>query len=168
MSYKVHPGIGVARIGDSPESYTGPTVPGTVIAPSGGFRDSDCRIRRQNAEFRLYEHGSGDPVEVTPSATTTIRWKVRLAIVLQFNTEINPALPIHWVAAELSIDAPGTAVFPSSGRPLAEIEMLPSGRLLVRSAVFDLPHRDTSTGDRLEGYVRADVVTSSQTDELSM
>lgn len=161
MAYKIHPGIGVARMGDSPATYLGPDVPGAVIAPAAGFRDAECRIKRQEGEFRVFDHpSSGSPTELVLGGGTSITWRVRFAVARDFNN----ITPIAYAAAELSISAPGTAVFPPSpAHPLVEIEMLPSGRLRVRSAIFDAGSSSVGSGDRCEGYVRADVTTAAGT-----
>src|SRR5258708_3074488 len=54
-SYKIHPGLGIARVGNSPtEFYVGPLAPGEVPNPEGGFKDDQGRIKRQAAEFRVF------------------------------------------------------------------------------------------------------------------
>src|SRR5438105_494189 len=57
----VHPAIGVARVGNSADSfYFGPEVPDALPRPSGGFKDTSGALARQAARFRLYgtdEHG---------------------------------------------------------------------------------------------------------------
>jgi len=50
----IHPGIGVARIGDSPDDYfLGPEVPPPGAPPDGGYRDRSGALKRQAARFRL-------------------------------------------------------------------------------------------------------------------
>ena len=50
VGYKIHPGLGIARIGNSPtEFYVGPLTPGEVPDPDGGFKDKQGRIKRQAA-----------------------------------------------------------------------------------------------------------------------
>ncbi|MBV8753567.1 MAG: LodA/GoxA family CTQ-dependent oxidase [Pseudonocardiales bacterium] len=57
-SCKIHPGIGVARVGNSPDAYfIGPELPGdprAVTAPDGAFKDAGGRVKRQAARFRIY------------------------------------------------------------------------------------------------------------------
>jgi len=60
--YRIHPAIGVARMGDSPEHFIGPETPGVPAnwddsaAKFKSFRDSSGRILRQGARFRVYEY----------------------------------------------------------------------------------------------------------------
>src|SRR6266850_316102 len=55
--YRIHPGIGIARIGSSPtEWFVGPEAPGVAPLPTGPFRDARGLIKRQAARFRLYEY----------------------------------------------------------------------------------------------------------------
>lgn len=57
---KIHPGIGIARIGNSPEEYfIGPEAPcraNEVTVPDGGFKDGDGFVKRQGARFRIYAY----------------------------------------------------------------------------------------------------------------
>jgi len=65
VSYcKVHPAIGIARVGGSEEGFIGPLVPYEVRTPPSkkyGFKDRKGRLLRQIAQFRLYaydKHGA--------------------------------------------------------------------------------------------------------------
>jgi hypothetical protein len=53
---KIHPGIAIARLGNSTEEYfIGPEVPGQPAEPEDGlFKDKNGRIKRQAALFRIY------------------------------------------------------------------------------------------------------------------
>src|SRR5262249_30330643 len=59
---KIHPGIGIARVGNSPEGcFIGPEVPIYTTVPPGGYKDPQGRVKRQAARFRIYgydEHGN--------------------------------------------------------------------------------------------------------------
>ena len=55
-SIRIHPGIGIARLGDSDEFYIGPEAPGVVVDPGGNdgpgpnggtYRDGGARLKRQ-------------------------------------------------------------------------------------------------------------------------
>ena len=42
--YKIHPAIGIARVGNSPdEFFIGPERIGEHLEPEGGFKDAQCR-----------------------------------------------------------------------------------------------------------------------------
>jgi hypothetical protein len=77
----IHPGIGIARVGNSPdEFFVGPEVPG-VAPPSGdAYKDAQGQVKRQAARFRIYGlDATGTPVaELTP-ADADITWTVHLA-----------------------------------------------------------------------------------------
>ncbi len=79
MVLKIHPGIGVARVGDSPESFIGPETVDLLPTPSAGYRDAEGRILRQAARFRLFEHTGGTYTHIVESATASIQWTVTLA-----------------------------------------------------------------------------------------
>ncbi|MDG9669524.1 LodA/GoxA family CTQ-dependent oxidase [Hahella sp. CR1] len=79
-TYKIHPGIGIARLGNSEtEFYVGPDVPAglpmecdaqgnTIVAPDGSgpllvktFKDSEGRIKRQAARFQVFVYDDENP-----------------------------------------------------------------------------------------------------------
>lgn len=81
-SVRIHPGIGVSRVGNSEdEYYIGPEVLDPPLAPFGSTRDASGAIKRQAARFRLYGYDCHGKVvaEVTPSANTEVEWTVHMA-----------------------------------------------------------------------------------------
>ncbi len=90
--YEIFPAIGVARVGNAPESFcigperAGglPTLPDATSGTFGAsdFRDSEGRLRRQAARFRIWRCAAdAEPVEVTLDTEDVrqIRWTVHLA-----------------------------------------------------------------------------------------
>ena len=79
---KIHPGIGIARLGNSPEEYfIGPEVPDSAPRPKDElFKDKDGQVKRQAVRFRIYAYDSNDKVlkELT-SDDCSINWTVHLA-----------------------------------------------------------------------------------------
>jgi L-Lysine epsilon oxidase N-terminal len=82
-TFRIYPGIGVARVGDSPEAYfIGPEVPGAGPPKGTHFKDSQERIARQGARFRIFGYnGKGDVVDELTSLMpgVQIEWSVALA-----------------------------------------------------------------------------------------
>lgn len=78
---KIHPAIGIARIGNSPtEFFIGPEKPGAHRRPPGGYRDAKGRIKRQAARFRLFGYDkNGKLVREVTAKDATITWTVHLA-----------------------------------------------------------------------------------------
>jgi len=78
---KIYPGIGIARLGNSPDAFfIGPEAPGSVPKPEGGFKDARRRIKRQAARFRIYAYNStGQVVQELTVADADITWTVHLA-----------------------------------------------------------------------------------------
>jgi hypothetical protein len=76
----IHPGIGIARLGNSPvEWFIGPEVPGVIPDPPGGFKDLQGRVKRQVARFRIYGlDRNGCVVEELNSDRAQITWTVHL------------------------------------------------------------------------------------------
>ena len=78
---KIHPAIGIARLGNSPDGFfIGPELPGDRTPPPGGYKDAQCRIKRQAARFRLfgYDQNGVFTGEIT-AADATITWTAHLA-----------------------------------------------------------------------------------------
>jgi len=100
--YRIHPAIGIARVGNSPtEFFIGPERVGQFPEPPGGFKDSQCRVKRQATRFRIYAHHDDGSVEEITGAVANISWTVHLVNKKATNsTNTEPA-------ADLVID-PGT------------------------------------------------------------
>lgn len=109
----IHPAIGVARVGNSPKEYfLLPDLINEPITDPGNFRDSEGRIKRQAARFRLYgadEHGN--IIRELTAADGDITWTVHVA-----NKKA------AWYNFDLALDIPqATGVF--SGYPPVESEL---------------------------------------------
>jgi hypothetical protein len=79
---RIFPGIGIARLGNSPdELFIGPEVPDGIASPDGGtFKDSAGRVKRQAARFRIYGYDENDqPVAELTSDGAMIEWEVTQA-----------------------------------------------------------------------------------------
>src|SRR4051812_15934252 len=84
LVYRIHPGIGVARVGSSPTDwFIGPEAPGVAPLPTGPFRDVHGLIKRQAARFRIFEYrfaadGKLAGLREITAADASIVWTVRL------------------------------------------------------------------------------------------
>ena len=84
--YKIHPSIGVARVGTSDEFYAGPEIPGTFALPEDGiYRDASKKLRRQAARYWVFEYDDDHPgspprpVFAGENGVAKIQWTVHLA-----------------------------------------------------------------------------------------
>src|SRR5262245_49155872 len=92
--YKIHPAIGVARVGNSPDVFfVGPEQPGRPgldIAAGGtetpvqNYKDGLGNIKRQAARFRIFEYEKAADGKLTlnreiTAADAQIVWNVTLA-----------------------------------------------------------------------------------------
>jgi len=91
--YKIHPAIGIGRVGSSADYYLSPsqagalpTVYSTPPAPGGPlFRDSEGNLLRQGVKFQVYAYDDtnpddpGTPVVVGQGGVTGIKWTAWLA-----------------------------------------------------------------------------------------
>ncbi|MDY0811356.1 LodA/GoxA family CTQ-dependent oxidase [Kitasatospora purpeofusca] len=80
---KIHPAIGVARVGNSTRDdgwYYGPETPGPDPMPVGSLKDETGAFKRQAARFRLYGYNSaGNVVRELTNANASIEWGVHVA-----------------------------------------------------------------------------------------
>ena len=85
---KIHPSIGVARIGNHPtEFFTGPEVPNGFIKADeiDGFKTEDAadanilKIKRQGARFRVFAYFDDGTVAELNSDNAEITWRVKIA-----------------------------------------------------------------------------------------
>lgn len=91
--YKIHPAIGIARVGNSTAFgeegyYIGPEVPDLHFSPglNENYRDANQNIRRQAARFRIYEYtysetNNNEPQQVREitSVEADIEWHVHIS-----------------------------------------------------------------------------------------
>ncbi|KOT79100.1 hypothetical protein ADK70_31785 [Streptomyces rimosus subsp. pseudoverticillatus] len=80
---RIHPAIGVARVGNSPDAFfIGPERPGIVPSPGadGHYKDGAGRIKRQAARFRCFGFNeAGDRwTELSHRDGVRIHWTVHL------------------------------------------------------------------------------------------
>jgi hypothetical protein len=84
---RIHPAIGVARIGNSNQFFIGPEFPGipgnwdSTAQAFGRFRDDQGKILRQAARFRIFQFDdAGNPIgEVTLGNGMEVEWLVHVA-----------------------------------------------------------------------------------------
>lgn len=91
--FRVHPAVGVARVGDSNDGFfIGPEQPGVPANWNAAthsfdpFRDAGGHVKRQAARFRVFEYVAGSdgalaPKEIVPgqNGVKAIEWRVHLA-----------------------------------------------------------------------------------------
>ena len=88
--YKIHPAIGIARVGDSNDYYIAPDAAGTIPTeystppPAGSyFRDANEKLLRQAAKFKIYQYSTENPdgILVTPgqNGVKSIKWTTWIA-----------------------------------------------------------------------------------------
>jgi Mg-chelatase subunit ChlD len=166
-SVKVHPSIGIARVGNSPdEFFIGPETADLPDAPPGGYKDAQCRIKRQAARFRVFAyHDDGTPPEELTTATAQITWRVRVANTKQ-SLNIGPS--------ERTVSGPNArAVFDdglvgSLHVPLGEVRTESDGRLIVLGGFGAAGQSGGQAYDDVaDGYVRAIVVVGGSTFEAA-
>lgn len=93
----IHPGIGVARVGNSPQDYyVGPEVMNPPPMPPGALRDATGALKREAARFRIYGYNAaGEVVREITAADAAIEWQVTLA-----NTKA------AWYQFQIALDIP--------------------------------------------------------------
>src|SRR5260370_11531558 len=79
---KIHPAIGIARLGNSEAAdgfFIGPETPMDSTQPTGGFRDSQKRLKRQGARFRVFLHETDASVRELTLDDADIVWTLEVA-----------------------------------------------------------------------------------------
>lgn len=80
VSAKIHPAIGIARVGNSGEWFPGPEVLEPTPKKVDFYRDDHQRMKRQAAIFRIYGYNAaGEVVRELTANTAAIRWTVHVA-----------------------------------------------------------------------------------------
>ncbi|MET8850102.1 LodA/GoxA family CTQ-dependent oxidase [Amycolatopsis sp. NPDC004625] len=129
---RIHPAIGIARVGNSDtEFFVGPERRWDRSAPPGGYKDAQCRIKRQAARFRVFGYDNGVPTELT-AADATIEWTVHL---------------VNRKAAAIGFDQPGPRNSGVTGAardklvidPGARTLTGPDQRVVLDSGTFEVP-----------------------------
>jgi hypothetical protein len=79
-SVRIHPAIGIARLGNSPEDFfIGPERPLDRTPAPGGYKDANCMIKRQAARFRLFAYDESNAlVKELTVADGDITWTAHL------------------------------------------------------------------------------------------
>lgn len=90
-SIRIHPGIGLARLGDSDEYFIGPEAPDVVVDPGGAngpgpkggsYRDGQHRLKRQAQRYRVYAYDENNQVieELTSQSglVQSLQWRVHV------------------------------------------------------------------------------------------
>jgi hypothetical protein len=88
--YKVHPALGIGRVGNSNDYYIAPSTPGglpteySTQPPSGTyFRDAQSQLLRQAVKFQVYVYDSanpdGAPIAIGQNNIVGIKWTVWVA-----------------------------------------------------------------------------------------
>jgi hypothetical protein len=133
---KIHPAIGIARIGDAPgtggtadhraDFFVGPIEPGTPAVPDDGYKIAG-QIKRQAAEFRLFAYDTdGNVLKEITADEANITWTVQLANKkaswltfdgLKTGTNRNPAVTTDADRARLNISSSARQVSGRSSGP---------------------------------------------------
>ncbi|GAB7035333.1 LodA/GoxA family CTQ-dependent oxidase [Streptomyces sp. NPDC021749] len=84
VQIKIHPAIGIARVGNSDQPpYIGPESPDQPALPIESYKDGSGKIIRQAARFRIYGYNEkGEVVKELKQGqdgVTDIKWSVHLA-----------------------------------------------------------------------------------------
>jgi hypothetical protein len=123
---KIHPSIGIARVGNSKKEdgfYVGPQVVIPLPKPENFYRDDTGALKREVAEFRIYGYDAQGRVvcELEMQEGIEIEWTVELA-----NHKS------AWYNFELALDIPEAATAPPSTRRNAKVPLPERGSLSIQ------------------------------------
>lgn len=174
---RIHPAIGVARVGNCPdEFFIGPETPGETEPPAGGFKDAACRIKRLAARFRLWAYDGNTPLnEVVLGPDVKITWTAQIAntkaagikfpdlVALRNNTapdreklKIKPSARSVAGANDQAFFDDGKVEFPGLAAvtvPLGELRTDDQGRLLVLGGKG---HSASPNNSPIQGFASSD------------
>lgn len=107
VSAKIHPGIGIARVGNSAtEFFIGPELTSPPPSAAGERRDAAGALKRQAARFRIYGYNqAGEVVGELTADGARIEWQVQLA-----------NLKASWYQFQIALDIPEATNSPPSLR----------------------------------------------------
>lgn len=128
----IHPGIGVARVGNSPEGYyIGPEVMDPPPMKPGQLRDAQGALKREAARFRIYGYNAaGEVVREITAQEAEIEWTVELA-----NKKA------AWYEFQIALDIP-EALNPK----MADPSLLRNANVTDRASLAILPGARTIRG----------------------
>jgi L-Lysine epsilon oxidase N-terminal/L-lysine epsilon oxidase C-terminal domain len=142
---RVHPGIGIARLGNAPgpdDYFFAADVPGAAPNPTGGFRDDLGRIKRQAALFRIYVTLKSGEIRELTADDADINWRVQIA-----------NLKAGWYRFRNAMDLPrNLAIAVGRRNPTVGRDELDYGQL-VRTKLDIVPRLQTISGRLHSGCV---------------
>ncbi len=123
---KIHPAIGIARVGNSKKEngfYIGPQVVDPAPKPDRFYRDETGALKREVAEFRIYGYDAQGRVvgELTMQDGVDIEWTVEVA-----NHKS------AWYNFELALDIPEAATATPSTRRNATVPLPERSSLAIQ------------------------------------
>jgi hypothetical protein len=135
---KIHPSIGIARVGNSAAPggfYIGPQVIDPPPRPASFYRDGTGALKREVAEFRIYGYdGQGKAVcELTMQDGVEIEWTAELA-----------NLKSAWYNFELALDIAEAATATPSIRRNANVALPERGILSIRPGARSINKAEAS------------------------
>jgi hypothetical protein len=149
VSASIHPGIGIARVGNSEgEFFIGPELTTPPREVPGFYRDETGALKRQAARFRIYGRNAAGQVvrELTVNdADTEIQWTAHLA-----NKKA------QWYRFQAALDIPDTAnlsvpqrnaAYTGSQRSVLAVD--PGPRSITGASVSGGPEHVFDTGEFL-------------------
>jgi L-Lysine epsilon oxidase N-terminal/L-lysine epsilon oxidase C-terminal domain len=99
VAAKIHPAIGVARVGNSDEFFIGPETVNPPRVEAGNRRDRQGKLKRQAARFRVYGYdASGQVVAEITADNASVTWEVAVA-----------NLKAQWYEFQIALDIPEAA-----------------------------------------------------------
>lgn len=133
----IYPPIGIARIGNSPEHFLASDLPGVSVVPEGGYKDSQGRIKKEVARFRIYAFNhAGEVLGELTANEAQIEWRAEVANLKPAWYEFNNALDLGKKYAIPSIRRNSNVV----GGYREQLAIKPSPKSISGVSVVDNQH----------------------------
>jgi hypothetical protein len=122
VAAKIHPAIGVARVGNSDEFFLGPETVDPPAVRAGTRRDNQGRLKRQAARFRVYGYdAAGQVVAEITAENASVTWDVEVA-----------NLKAQWYEFQIALDIPEAATAAPARLRNAKVRGKDRERLAIR------------------------------------
>src|ERR1700722_3486188 len=122
VAAKIHPAIGVARVGNSDEFFLGPETVDPPAVRAGTRRDNQGRLKRQAARFRVYGYdAAGQVVAEITAENASVTWDVEVA-----------NLKAQWYEFQIALDIPEAAMAAPARLRNAKVRGKDRERLAIR------------------------------------
>lgn len=140
----IYPAMGICRVGNSPEWFLAPEVPGLAPLNDGKYKDDNHKVKKQVQRFRVYAFNKkGEVIREITAADADITWNVHVANTKAAWYGFNNALDVGETAPGLAGKLRNPAIADWKTR---------SEMLVIDSGLHTISGTDVNTGGQDDNY----------------